>query len=128
MRSDASPTPTMTGVLSATLISSRLPPGQPCVGRSRGVYFQARPPLVDGDVARAGGRGLATITAEDRVALTDSLSRLLTDMSGEADVRRVMETPEGYDPALWRQLAEMGIVGLILDERFGGVGAGPVEL
>ena len=44
-------------------------------------------------------------------------------------MRRVMETPEGCDPALWRsQLAEMGIVGLVIEEEFGGVGAGPVEL
>jgi alkylation response protein AidB-like acyl-CoA dehydrogenase len=75
-----------------------------------------------------GERPLATITAEDRTALTDSLRRLLADHSGEADVRRVMETPQGYDPALWRQLAEMGVVGLIVEEAFGGVGAGPVEL
>src|ERR1700761_1537233 len=39
-----------------------------------------------------------------------------------------METPEGYDPALWAALAEMGVVGLIVDEEYGGVGAGPVEL
>jgi len=71
---------------------------------------------------------LATITAEDRTALTDSLKRLLADHASEADVRRVMETDRGYDPALWRQLAEMGIVGLVIEEEFGGVGAGPVEL
>jgi alkylation response protein AidB-like acyl-CoA dehydrogenase len=69
-----------------------------------------------------------TITAEDRTALMDSLRRLLTDKSAEADVRRAMETPEGYDPALWRQLADMGVVGLVIGEDYGGVGAGPVEL
>ena len=71
---------------------------------------------------------MATITAEDRTALTDSLHRLLADKCTEADVRRTMETPEGYDPALWAALAEMGVVGLIVDEQYGGVGAGPVEL
>ena len=71
---------------------------------------------------------MATITAEDRVALTDSLNRLLADKSAEADVRRAMATPSGYDPALWRALAEMGVVGLIVEEAYGGVGAGPVEL
>jgi len=71
---------------------------------------------------------LATISAEDRTALTDSLRRLLADKSTESEVRRVMETPEGYDPSLWRQLAEMGVVGLIVEEEYGGVGAGPVEL
>ena len=71
---------------------------------------------------------MAAITAEDRVALTDSLHRLLSDKSAEADVRRTMETPSGYNPELWRQLAEMGVVGLIVEEAYGGVGAGPVEL
>jgi alkylation response protein AidB-like acyl-CoA dehydrogenase len=71
---------------------------------------------------------VATITAEDRTALTDSLHRLLADKCTEADVRRTMETAEGYDPALWAALAEMGVVGLIVDEEYGGVGAGPVEL
>jgi alkylation response protein AidB-like acyl-CoA dehydrogenase len=71
---------------------------------------------------------VATIAADDLTALTDSLHRLLQDKSTETDVRRTMETSEGYDPALWRQLAEMGVAGLIVDEAFGGVGAGPVEL
>jgi alkylation response protein AidB-like acyl-CoA dehydrogenase len=71
---------------------------------------------------------VATITAEDRTALTDSLHRLLADRCTEADVRRTMETDAGYDPALWRALAEMGVVGLIVSEEYGGVGAGPVEL
>ena len=71
---------------------------------------------------------MAAITAEDRVALTDSLHRLLSDKSSEADVRRAMETASGYDPDLWRQLAEMGLVGLIVEEEYGGVGAGPIEL
>ncbi|HEY1427052.1 MAG TPA: acyl-CoA dehydrogenase family protein [Caulobacteraceae bacterium] len=71
---------------------------------------------------------MATITAEDRTALTDSLHRLMADRSAEADVRRTMETDAGYDPALWKALAEMGVVGLIVPEQYGGVGAGPVEL
>ncbi|MEJ0064126.1 MAG: acyl-CoA dehydrogenase family protein [Caulobacteraceae bacterium] len=71
---------------------------------------------------------MATITAEDLTALTDSLHRLLQDKSTETDVRRTMETPQGYDPALWEQLAEMGVVGVAIDEEYGGVGAGPVAL
>ncbi len=71
---------------------------------------------------------LATITAEDRTALTDSLHRLLADECTQADVRRVMETPSGCDVQLWRELAGMGVVGLVIEEAYGGVGAGPVEL
>lgn len=68
------------------------------------------------------------ITADDRQALTDSLRRLLAEKSTEGDVRRAMETPQGYDPALWRQLAEMGVAGLVVEEAYGGAGAGAVEL
>ena len=71
---------------------------------------------------------MATLSSEERAALRESLDRLLADHGAEADVRRVMETPSGYDPDLWRRLAEMGIVGLIIDDVHGGSGAGPVEL
>jgi alkylation response protein AidB-like acyl-CoA dehydrogenase len=90
-------------------------------------YFQTKPSVVDSD-ATGGGASVTTITAEDRTALTDSLRRLLADQSAEADVRRAMATPSGYDPALWKALADMGVVGLIIEPDYGGVGAGPVEL
>jgi alkylation response protein AidB-like acyl-CoA dehydrogenase len=49
--------------------------------------------------------------------------------SNEAAVRRVMETPEGYDPAVWRQMADqLGLQGLAVPEEFGGSGFGFVEL
>lgn len=71
---------------------------------------------------------MATLSNLERTALRESLDRLLADHAAEPDVRRVMETPSGYDPDLWRRLAEMGVVGLIIDEDYGGSGAGPVEL
>ena len=71
---------------------------------------------------------MASLAPEDRTALIDALGRLLADRCTEADVRRVMETTDGYDPVLWAQLAEMGVVGLIVDEAYGGAGGGPVEL
>ena len=71
---------------------------------------------------------MATISAEERGALRDSVRRLLADHSAEADVRRAMETEAGYDAELWRKLAEMGIAGLVIEEGFGGAGAGPLEL
>ena len=71
---------------------------------------------------------MAVISAEERTAIQDAVRRLLADRSSEADVRRTMETPAGYDPDLWRQLSDMGVVGLVIDEAFGGSGAGPVEL
>jgi alkylation response protein AidB-like acyl-CoA dehydrogenase len=71
---------------------------------------------------------LNSLSSEERGALRDSVRRLLGDRSTEADVRRVMETERGYDAALWKQLAEMGVAGLVIDEAHGGAGAGPLEL
>jgi len=34
----------------------------------------------------------------------------------------------GYDPALWRLLSEIGVAGLAVPQRYGGAGAGPVEV
>jgi len=71
---------------------------------------------------------MASLSPEERAALRDSVSRLLADHSAEADVRRTMETETGYDADLWRKLAEMGVVGLVIEEAYGGAGAGPLEL
>lgn len=71
---------------------------------------------------------MATLTLEERTQLQDAVIRLLADCSAEADVRRTMETATGYDPALWAQLGEMGVTSLVVDEAYGGAGAGPLEL
>lgn len=39
----------------------------------------------------------------------------------------VVATDLGYDPAVWRTLAEIGVLGLTFAEDDGGMGAGPVE-
>ena len=56
------------------------------------------------------------LSFEERVTLRDSVHRLLTDECDESAVRTTMETTSGYDPVLWHKLAEMGIVGLIIDQ------------
>jgi alkylation response protein AidB-like acyl-CoA dehydrogenase len=71
---------------------------------------------------------MASLSVEERLLLAQSLRRLLTDHAPERAVRQTMETPSGYDPNLWRELAELGVVGLVIEERFGGAGAGAVEL
>jgi alkylation response protein AidB-like acyl-CoA dehydrogenase len=68
------------------------------------------------------------IDAGDRAALVDSVRRLLADLCAEADVRRIMDSESGYDPALWQALAELGVVGLTTPEASGGAGLGAVEL
>ena len=71
---------------------------------------------------------MTVTTLEERTAICDAVNGLLQDRSSEAAVRATMETAEGYDPALWKQLAEQGIVGLLIAPEHGGTGLGPVEL
>ena len=69
-----------------------------------------------------------SFSAEERLALRESIHLLLSKESDERAVRATMETPSGYDLKLWQELAEMGVVGLIVDEKHGGAGVGPMEL
>src|SRR5215472_3490588 len=53
----------------------------------------------------------------------------MEDKSPETEVRRLMDTTEGYDPAVWSLMAEqLGLQGLIIPEEFGGSGYSYVEL
>ncbi|MEN8184090.1 MAG: acyl-CoA dehydrogenase family protein [Myxococcota bacterium] len=44
------------------------------------------------------------------------------------EVRKLMETPEGFSRELWKQLAELGWLGLTVPEPHGGAGLGWVDL
>src|SRR5436309_10152128 len=60
--------------------------------------------------------------------LRTSVRRFLEQKSKSADVRRLMETDDGYDPAVWSQMAEqLGLQGLALPEEHGGSGFGFLE-
>jgi alkylation response protein AidB-like acyl-CoA dehydrogenase len=53
----------------------------------------------------------------------------LTARAPEAEIRRLMATETGHDPAFWAQLAgELGLAGLAVPEEYGGAGGGWVEL
>ena len=67
--------------------------------------------------------------SEEQEELRKMVKRFLDDKSPETEVRRLMATSEGYDPAVWSQMAdEVALQGLGIPEEFGGQGYGPVEL
>jgi alkylation response protein AidB-like acyl-CoA dehydrogenase len=71
----------------------------------------------------------ASTSYADRQALRESLRAFLARYSPEAEVRATMATELGYDPQLWRLLAdELGLPGFAVPEPFGGGGFGLVEL
>ncbi|MFT6580786.1 MAG: alkylation response protein AidB-like acyl-CoA dehydrogenase [Alphaproteobacteria bacterium] len=57
------------------------------------------------------------------------LRRFLQDNSPTTEVRRLMETDEGCDPDVWRQVCQdLGLTGVHIPEAYGGQGFGLVEL
>ena len=67
--------------------------------------------------------------SEEQDELRKSVRRFLEDKSPETEVRRLMETTDGYDPAVWAQMAEqLGLQSLTIPEQFGGSGFSYVEL
>ncbi len=67
--------------------------------------------------------------SEEQEQLREAVRRFLEAKSPESEVRRLMETTEGYDPGVWQQMAqELGLQGLAVPEAYGGQGFGFVEL
>jgi alkylation response protein AidB-like acyl-CoA dehydrogenase len=68
------------------------------------------------------------LVSDEQLALRSAVADVLARHSSEAQVRALMATDTGFDPAVWRELAAMGLTGLLISEEYGGAGAGPVEL
>src|ERR1041384_1251330 len=67
--------------------------------------------------------------SEEQEELRRSVRRFLEDKSASAEVRRLMETTDGYDPKVWSQMAnELGLQSLHIPEAYGGQGFSFVEL
>ena len=57
------------------------------------------------------------------------LRRFLEDKSPTTEVRRLIETDEGYDEAVWKQLStELGLPAVHVPEEYGGQGFSIAEL
>src|SRR5262249_40337785 len=67
-----------------------------------------------------------SLTDEQRL-LKESVERLLADRYSFEARQRFMDEPTGWSRALWRNYAELGLLGLPFEDRHGGVGGGPVE-
>jgi pimeloyl-CoA dehydrogenase small subunit len=65
--------------------------------------------------------------SEDQRLLKDSVDRLIADQYGFEQRKKYTREPAGYSPAMWAQLAELGLLGLPFDETLGGFGGGATE-
>ncbi len=65
---------------------------------------------------------------EDQELLRDSARAFLEKECPMTLVRRLMAEEEGHDPALWRQMAALGWLGMMIPEEDGGIGLSFVEM
>src|SRR5262249_51743190 len=116
-------------------VAARALQGQPRLGQAPARDRRRRRPAL-GDrqgpaphAARAVHPVTFGVFSEEQEEFRSGVRRFLADKSPETEVRRLMETDSGYDPAVWRQMSEqLALQGLIVPERFGGGGFGYVEL
>ena len=66
--------------------------------------------------------------SEQQLMLRQMTREFLARESPPAAVRRLMDDPPGYSEPVWRQLAELGLLGITFSEAYGGQGLGMVEL
>jgi alkylation response protein AidB-like acyl-CoA dehydrogenase len=65
---------------------------------------------------------------EEQELLRHEVRKFLDERCPLEMVRQLAQTPSGYSPELWKQLGELGWLGLILPEEYGGGGLGWVDL
>ena len=66
--------------------------------------------------------------SEEQDLLRHEVRKFLDEQCPLEEVRKIAETPEGHSPAQWKQLGELGFLGLILPEEYGGAGLGWADL
>src|SRR5271167_1611388 len=65
---------------------------------------------------------------DEHEILRQSARRFLEERCPMAEVRRLAESPHGHSPALWKEIAQLGWLGLVLPEAHGGAGLGHLHL
>ncbi|HYA75018.1 MAG TPA: acyl-CoA dehydrogenase [Roseiarcus sp.] len=64
---------------------------------------------------------------EEQRLLADNVARLMKDRYGFESRKAYRAAPLGFSEELWRQYAELGLLGVPFAEEDGGFGGGPVE-
>lgn len=64
---------------------------------------------------------------EEQTLLRDTVAKFLADNYDFEAFKRVSREPPGWRPAIWKQFAELGLLGASLPEAYGGLGGGSLE-
>jgi len=65
---------------------------------------------------------------DEQEMLRAEVRKFLDSKAPLEEVRKIMETDPGHSPKLWEEMAELGWLGLLVPEEYGGVGLNWVDL
>jgi alkylation response protein AidB-like acyl-CoA dehydrogenase len=65
---------------------------------------------------------------EEQQLLQDTVAQLLQNECPPTHLREIFDGGTGHDPALWKNMVEMGLAGLIVPEEYGGAGLELLDL
>lgn len=66
--------------------------------------------------------------SEDQEMLKTMARDFLEKECPETVVRQIQKSEEGYSPELWRKIADLGWLGIIFPEEYGGTGGNAIDL
>lgn len=66
--------------------------------------------------------------SEDQATLLDVATSFCANRSPMAKVRRLIEDETGHDPDVWREIVDLGWLGIAIPEEHGGAGLGLAEV
>jgi alkylation response protein AidB-like acyl-CoA dehydrogenase len=61
---------------------------------------------------------------EEQNLLQTTVAKFMADRCSTAFVREMMEDPNGYSPKMWKEMADLGWLGVNIPEEYGGSGMG----
>jgi len=65
--------------------------------------------------------------SEEHELLRETVRRVCAEHAPLEVVRQMEDDPVGYPPAFWKQLAEIGVTGILIPEQYGGSGMGLLD-
>lgn len=68
------------------------------------------------------------ILSEEQTMLRDAAKSFVAEKSPVTAFRKLRDAGRAFDPALWREMGEMGWSGILIPEEFGGSGLGYLTL
>jgi len=66
--------------------------------------------------------------SDEQKMLAAETRKLLAERASANHLRKLADKGLGWDPDLWRSVAEMGLLGAAIPEEFGGVGLGEIDV